>query len=49
MKQHKRVPRHLVKYRQKEILERLEKRMKMGRFKVIEGGKSARDNQKKNH
>lgn len=40
MKQHKRVPRHLVKYQEKEILERLTKRLKMAKFTVHEGGKS---------
>jgi choline kinase len=46
MKQHKRVPRHLVKYQEKEILERLTKRLKMAKFNVIEGGKSGQKAEK---
>jgi choline kinase len=47
MKQHKRVPRHLVKYQEKEILERLTKRLKMAKFSVIEGGKQDPNAEKK--
>ncbi|HZG72178.1 MAG TPA: hypothetical protein VEY51_11655 [Chondromyces sp.] len=45
MKKHKRVPRHLFPYMEKEIMERLMKRAKMSRFQVIEGGKVI-DNEK---